>query len=118
MHPILQVAGVFHIWSYIPLCTIFAQQFNGDVFRSKFHDPKLQRPLQSRTLQLISLAIHGGYQKTLQGPQPPGPAGVGLAIQFRIIQKGPFSEVLHSFTQFSRKQVIQHPLDNSVGLYR
>ncbi|MBW0503893.1 hypothetical protein O181_043608 [Austropuccinia psidii MF-1] len=61
--------------------------------------PKIQHPFRRRTLQLIILAIHGGYQKTIQGPQPPGPAGVGLAIQFRIIQKGPFSEVLHYFNQ-------------------
>ncbi|MBW0561083.1 hypothetical protein O181_100798, partial [Austropuccinia psidii MF-1] len=37
MHPILNVAGVVHIWYYIPLCTIFAQKFNGDVFRTQFH---------------------------------------------------------------------------------
>ncbi|MBW0505694.1 hypothetical protein O181_045409 [Austropuccinia psidii MF-1] len=42
MHPILKVAGVVHIWYYIPLCTIFAQQFNGDVFRTEFHDSKLR----------------------------------------------------------------------------
>ncbi|MBW0482219.1 hypothetical protein O181_021934 [Austropuccinia psidii MF-1] len=37
MHPVLKVAGVVHIWYYIPLCTIFDQRFNGDVFRAKFH---------------------------------------------------------------------------------
>ncbi|MBW0567817.1 hypothetical protein O181_107532, partial [Austropuccinia psidii MF-1] len=37
MHPVLKVAGVVHIWYYIPLCTIFAQQFNGDVLRPQFH---------------------------------------------------------------------------------
>ncbi|MBW0511950.1 hypothetical protein O181_051665 [Austropuccinia psidii MF-1] len=40
MHPVLQVAGVVHIWYYIPLCTIFAQQFNGDIFRTQFHPSK------------------------------------------------------------------------------
>ncbi|MBW0592379.1 hypothetical protein O181_132094 [Austropuccinia psidii MF-1] len=40
MHPVLKVAGAVHIWYYIPLCTIFAQQFNGDVFRTKFHNSK------------------------------------------------------------------------------
>ncbi|MBW0526743.1 hypothetical protein O181_066458 [Austropuccinia psidii MF-1] len=40
MHPVLGVAGVVHIWYYIPLCTIFAQQFNGDVSRTKIHDSK------------------------------------------------------------------------------
>ncbi|MBW0544220.1 hypothetical protein O181_083935 [Austropuccinia psidii MF-1] len=40
MHPVLKVAGVAHIWYYIPLCTIFAQKVNGDVFRTKFHNSK------------------------------------------------------------------------------
>ncbi|MBW0577476.1 hypothetical protein O181_117191 [Austropuccinia psidii MF-1] len=34
---VLKVAGVVHIWYYIPLCTIFAQQSNGEVFRTHFH---------------------------------------------------------------------------------
>ncbi|MBW0590376.1 hypothetical protein O181_130091 [Austropuccinia psidii MF-1] len=38
MHPVLKVAAVVHIWYYIPLCTIFAQKFNGDVFRTKSHN--------------------------------------------------------------------------------
>ncbi|MBW0558159.1 hypothetical protein O181_097874 [Austropuccinia psidii MF-1] len=42
MHPVLKVAGVVHIWYYIPLCTIFSQQFNGDVFRTQLHLPKLR----------------------------------------------------------------------------
>ncbi|MBW0567935.1 hypothetical protein O181_107650 [Austropuccinia psidii MF-1] len=33
---VLKVAGMVHIWYYIPLCTIFAQQSNGDIFRTKF----------------------------------------------------------------------------------
>ncbi|MBW0576717.1 hypothetical protein O181_116432 [Austropuccinia psidii MF-1] len=35
--PLLKVSGVVHIWYYIPLCTIFAQKFNGDVFRTQFY---------------------------------------------------------------------------------
>ncbi|MBW0571175.1 hypothetical protein O181_110890 [Austropuccinia psidii MF-1] len=34
---VLKVAGVVHIWYYIPLCTIFAQQSNGEIFRTHFH---------------------------------------------------------------------------------
>ncbi|MBW0550789.1 hypothetical protein O181_090504 [Austropuccinia psidii MF-1] len=34
---VLKVAGMVHIWYYIPLCTIFAQQSNGDVLRTQFH---------------------------------------------------------------------------------
>ncbi|MBW0592763.1 hypothetical protein O181_132478 [Austropuccinia psidii MF-1] len=44
MHPILKVAGVVHRWYYIPLCTIFAQQFNGEVFRTPFHLSKSRSP--------------------------------------------------------------------------
>ncbi|MBW0587643.1 hypothetical protein O181_127358 [Austropuccinia psidii MF-1] len=40
MHPVLKVAGVVHIWYYVPLCTIFAQKLNGDVFRTKYHNSK------------------------------------------------------------------------------
>ncbi|MBW0582508.1 hypothetical protein O181_122223 [Austropuccinia psidii MF-1] len=49
--------------------------------------PKIECPFRRRTLQLISLAIHGGYQKTIQGPQAPGSAGVGLKVQLSIIQR-------------------------------
>ncbi|MBW0552664.1 hypothetical protein O181_092379 [Austropuccinia psidii MF-1] len=37
MQSILKVAGVVHIRYYIPLCTIFAQKFNGGAFRTQFH---------------------------------------------------------------------------------
>ncbi|MBW0592098.1 hypothetical protein O181_131813 [Austropuccinia psidii MF-1] len=47
MHPVLKDAGVVHIWYCIPLCTIFSQQSNGDVFRTQLHDSKSrsQNPL-------------------------------------------------------------------------
>ncbi|MBW0490246.1 hypothetical protein O181_029961 [Austropuccinia psidii MF-1] len=61
--------------------------------------PKIQHPFRGRTLQLISLEIHGGYQKTIQGPQPPGSAGVGLAIISGLFQ-GPFSEVIRHSISF------------------
>ncbi|MBW0557539.1 hypothetical protein O181_097254 [Austropuccinia psidii MF-1] len=44
MHPVIKVEGVVHIWYYIPLCTIFSQQFNDDIFRTKFHDSKINVP--------------------------------------------------------------------------
>ncbi|MBW0501239.1 hypothetical protein O181_040954 [Austropuccinia psidii MF-1] len=56
--------------------------------------PKIHHQFQRRTLQLISLEIHGSYQKTISGPQPPGPLGVGLAILPGLFQ-GPFLEVIH-----------------------
>ncbi|MBW0585047.1 hypothetical protein O181_124762 [Austropuccinia psidii MF-1] len=56
--------------------------------------PKIHHQFQRRNFQPISLAIHGSYQKTFPGPQPPGPAGVGLAILSGLFQV-PFSEVIH-----------------------
>ncbi|MBW0593588.1 hypothetical protein O181_133303 [Austropuccinia psidii MF-1] len=35
MHPTLKDSGVVHIWYNIPLCTIFSQHSNGDIFRTK-----------------------------------------------------------------------------------
>ncbi|MBW0578813.1 hypothetical protein O181_118528 [Austropuccinia psidii MF-1] len=106
MHSVLKVAGVVHIWYYIPLCTIFSKQFNGDIFRTKFHNPTPISKEDSLTHQSVN-------QKTIQGPQPPGPAGVGLAISFRIIPRA-FSGVI----QLSRHSSIQYSLDNSIGPYR
>ncbi|MBW0506934.1 hypothetical protein O181_046649 [Austropuccinia psidii MF-1] len=90
MHPALKEPGVVHIWYNIPLCTIFAQQFNGDIFRTKLLDSK--SICQSITnfkgkfvFRYSVWKIPGSYQKTIQGPQPPGPAGVGLAILIRTI---------------------------------
>ncbi|MBW0489230.1 hypothetical protein O181_028945 [Austropuccinia psidii MF-1] len=117
MHPVLKVAGVVHIWYYILLCTIFAQKFNGDVFRTKFHLSKSRSQNPTPISNEDSLAHQSGNQKTIQGSQSPGPAGVGLAISLRIIPRV-FSEVIQSFNQFSRHQVFQYSLDNSIGSYR
>ncbi|MBW0525316.1 hypothetical protein O181_065031 [Austropuccinia psidii MF-1] len=121
MHPALKVAGVVHIWYYIPLCTICAQKFNvmfsgpNSIFPNQGRNT--QRPFQRRISWLINLEIHGGNQKTIQESQSPGPSGVGLAISFRIIPRA-FSEVIHHFNQLSRHQVSQYSLDNSIGPYR
>ncbi|MBW0522790.1 hypothetical protein O181_062505 [Austropuccinia psidii MF-1] len=85
MHPVLKVAGVVHIWYYIPLCTIFTQQFNGGVFRTQFHLSKSRSQNPMPMSKEDFLAHQYGNQKTIQGSQPPSPAGVGLAISCRII---------------------------------
>ncbi|MBW0489235.1 hypothetical protein O181_028950 [Austropuccinia psidii MF-1] len=51
MHPVLKVAGVMHIWYDIPLCTIFAQKFNVEVFRTKFHDSKSMSQIPTPILE-------------------------------------------------------------------
>ncbi|MBW0556944.1 hypothetical protein O181_096659 [Austropuccinia psidii MF-1] len=47
MHTVLKVAGVMHIWYYIPLCTILAQQSNCDILRTIFHlsNSRSQNPM-------------------------------------------------------------------------
>ncbi|MBW0586763.1 hypothetical protein O181_126478 [Austropuccinia psidii MF-1] len=82
--PALKDPGVVHIWYNIPLCTIFAQKSNGDIFRTKLHDSKSSHQSITNFEGVFSSysvwQFPGGYQKTIQGPQPPGPAGIGLSI--------------------------------------
>ncbi|MBW0469080.1 hypothetical protein O181_008795 [Austropuccinia psidii MF-1] len=60
MHPILKVAGVMHIWYYIPLCTIFAQKFNGDVFGTISHNFKSRSQNTTPILKENSLSHQSG----------------------------------------------------------
>ncbi|MBW0575106.1 hypothetical protein O181_114821 [Austropuccinia psidii MF-1] len=98
MHPILKVAGVVHIWYYIPLCTSFAQKFNGDVFRTKFHNSKSRSQNPTPILKEDSSAHPSGNPWRLSGDYSrtptTWPAGVGLAIISGLFQ-GPSSEVIH-----------------------
>ena len=48
---ILKVSGMVHIWYYIPLCTIFAQQCNGDVLRIQFHLPNSRSQIPTPILK-------------------------------------------------------------------
>ncbi|MBW0576935.1 hypothetical protein O181_116650 [Austropuccinia psidii MF-1] len=69
MHPVLKDPGVVHIWFNIPLCTIFVQQSDGDIFRTKLSDPKSSP--QSITIHKGVLFCYsvwqfpGGYQTTI-----------------------------------------------------
>ncbi|MBW0528464.1 hypothetical protein O181_068179 [Austropuccinia psidii MF-1] len=69
MYPVPKDPGMVHIWYNIPLFTIFAQPSNGDVFRTKLclfnQSPQIHHPFQRKTFQSFSLAIPGGYQKTI-----------------------------------------------------
>ncbi|MBW0480513.1 hypothetical protein O181_020228 [Austropuccinia psidii MF-1] len=89
MHPVLKEPGVVHIWYNIPLCTIFFQQSNGDNFRTQLSDSKSSLKsitnFKGRPFSHSVWQFPGSYQKTIQGPQPPGPAGVGLSIIIRTI---------------------------------
>ncbi|MBW0591716.1 hypothetical protein O181_131431 [Austropuccinia psidii MF-1] len=70
--------------------------------------PKIHHRFQRRTLQLISLEIHGGYQKTFLGPQPPGPTGVRFEILSGLFQV-PFSEVMHHSISFEGRKYFSTP---------
>ncbi|MBW0523915.1 hypothetical protein O181_063630 [Austropuccinia psidii MF-1] len=73
MHPILKDAGVVHIWYYIPLCTIFAQKSNGDVFRTQFHDSKSRSQNPSPILKEDSSAHQSGNPWWLSEDHPRTP---------------------------------------------
>ncbi|MBW0489476.1 hypothetical protein O181_029191 [Austropuccinia psidii MF-1] len=95
-------SGIVHIWYNIPSSTNFAQKFNGDGLRNKLGhfipSPQIYHSFQRNSFQEFSLAIHGGYQKTISGPQPPGPAGSGLYFLSRFL-RGQFQEAIkHSIS--------------------
>ncbi|MBW0469735.1 hypothetical protein O181_009450 [Austropuccinia psidii MF-1] len=121
MHPVLKDAGVVHIWYYIPLCTIFSQQSNGDIFRTQFHDSKSRSQNPSPILKEDSSAHQSGNPWRLSEDHPRTPTiwfcrswvGNSSRIIPRAILRG-----YSSFNQLSTQQVLQYSLDNSIGLYR
>ncbi|MBW0560775.1 hypothetical protein O181_100490 [Austropuccinia psidii MF-1] len=60
---------VVHIWYIIPLCTIFAQQSNGDTFRTQLRDskssPKFITNFKEGLFSYSVWQFPGGYQKTI-----------------------------------------------------
>ncbi|MBW0498393.1 hypothetical protein O181_038108 [Austropuccinia psidii MF-1] len=61
--------------------------------------------------------LPGSYQKTIQGPQPPGPAGVGLSILTRTILRE-ILKINQSYSIIVKASSTQHSLDSSIGQYR
>ncbi|MBW0535234.1 hypothetical protein O181_074949 [Austropuccinia psidii MF-1] len=121
MHPVLKDAGVVHIWYYIPLCTIFAQQSNGDAFRTRFHDSKSRAQNLSPILKEDSSAHQSGNPWRLSEDhsrtQTTWPCRSWVGNSFRIITRA-ILRGHSSFNQFSRQKVLQYSLDNSIGPYR
>ncbi|MBW0504440.1 hypothetical protein O181_044155 [Austropuccinia psidii MF-1] len=122
MHCVLKAAGMVHIWFYIPLCTIFAQEFNGDAYWTQFHLSKSrsQNPIPISKEDLSAHQSGNPWQQSEGHSRIPitWPCRSWVRNSFRIIPKGPFSEVIHYFNQSSRHQVFQYSLDNSIGPYR
>ncbi|MBW0481501.1 hypothetical protein O181_021216 [Austropuccinia psidii MF-1] len=121
MHPLLKVAGVVHIWYYIPLCTIFSQKFNGDAFRTKFHDSKSRDQSPMLILKEDSSAHPSGnpwpLSEDCSRTPTTWPCRSWVGNYFRIIQRA-ILRGFSSFNQFSRQQVLQYFLDNSIGPYK
>ncbi|MBW0564135.1 hypothetical protein O181_103850 [Austropuccinia psidii MF-1] len=111
-----------HIWYYIPLCTIFAQQSNGAVLRThlRLSISRSQNPTP------ISKEDYSAHQSDKLWPQSEDCSRIPttcicrnwVGTLFRIIQKRNSQEVLHQFNQLSRHQVFQYSLDNSIDPYR
>ncbi|MBW0573465.1 hypothetical protein O181_113180 [Austropuccinia psidii MF-1] len=75
-------------------------------------------PILKEDISAISVwKLPGGYQRTIQGSQPPGPAGVGLSFSHQDYFKGN-SQRLSIFSIIVKASSTQHSLDNSIGPYR
>ncbi|MBW0547327.1 hypothetical protein O181_087042 [Austropuccinia psidii MF-1] len=122
MHPVLKVAGVVHMWYYLALCTSFAQKFNGDIFRTKFHDSKSRSQTPMPILKEESSAHQSGnpWRLSEDDSRTPTtwPCRSWVSSSIKDYSKGNFTGVLHHFNRFSRQQVLQHPLESSIGSYR
>ncbi|MBW0486145.1 hypothetical protein O181_025860 [Austropuccinia psidii MF-1] len=121
MHPVLKDARVMHIWYYIPLCTIFSQKSNGEIFRTHFHDSKSRSPKPITNFKggLFSSSVWKSMAAIRRSFQDPN----HLALQelgwkfFQDHSRGILGGY-SSFNQLSRQQVIQYSLDNSIDPYR
>ncbi|MBW0553202.1 hypothetical protein O181_092917 [Austropuccinia psidii MF-1] len=97
MHPVLKVAGVVHIWYYIPLCTIFAQQFNGDIFRTQFHlsESRSQNPKPILKEDFLTHQSGNKWQQSEDHSTIPitWPCRSWVGNSFRITPKGHFKRL-------------------------
>ncbi|MBW0477087.1 hypothetical protein O181_016802 [Austropuccinia psidii MF-1] len=102
IHAILKDAGVVHICYYIPLCTIFSQQSNGDIFRTQFHDYKSSSQSPSPILKEDLSAYHSGNPWRLsEGPSrtpTTWPCRSWVGNSFRIIKRA----ILRGYSSFNQ----------------
>ncbi|MBW0514327.1 hypothetical protein O181_054042 [Austropuccinia psidii MF-1] len=122
MPSVLEVAGMVHIWYYIPLCTIFAQQSNDEVSRTHFH-LSISRPQNPTPISKEDYSTHQSDKLWWQSEDSSRIPTTCICRSwvgklFMIIQKGNSQELLHKFNQFSSHQVFQYSLDNSIHPYR
>ncbi|MBW0537942.1 hypothetical protein O181_077657 [Austropuccinia psidii MF-1] len=120
--PVLKVAGVVHIWYYIPLCTIFAQKSNGDVCRTLFH-LSISRSENPTPIWKEDYSAHQSdklWRQSEDSSRIPTTCicRSWVGTLFKIIQRANSQEVLHQYNQLSRHQVFLYSLDNSIHSYR
>ncbi|MBW0506491.1 hypothetical protein O181_046206 [Austropuccinia psidii MF-1] len=121
MYPVLKVAGVVHIWYYIPLCTIFAQQFNDDIFRTNFHVFKSRyqntTPISKEDPSAHQSGNPWRLSEDYSRTPTTWPSRIWVGNYLRIIPRA-ILRGYSSFNQLSWQQVTQYSLDNSIGPYR
>ncbi|MBW0484338.1 hypothetical protein O181_024053 [Austropuccinia psidii MF-1] len=114
-------SGMVHIWYNIPLCTNFAQKSNGDGFRTKLGHFQAKSPNPSP----ISKEVFSVIQSCNPWRLPEYNSGTPttwlcrswVVLSFRILQRA-IPRGYQAFNQFSRHQVLQYSLDNSIDPYR
>ncbi|MBW0497368.1 hypothetical protein O181_037083 [Austropuccinia psidii MF-1] len=112
IHPVLKDAGVVLIGYYIPLCTIFAQQCNGDAFRSQNTSPTLNED-SSAHQSCNPWPLSEGHPRTPTTWFCRRWVGNSVRIIPRAIPRG-----YSSFNKFSRQKVLQYSLESSIHPYR
>ncbi|MBW0540787.1 hypothetical protein O181_080502 [Austropuccinia psidii MF-1] len=114
-------SGVVHIWYNIPLCTNFAQQSNGDGFRTKFghfkSSPQFHHPFLKEVFSVIQSCNSWRLPEYHLRTPSTWPCRSWVVIYFRI----PPRAILRGYqasNKLSRHEVLQYSLDNSIGPYR
>ncbi|MBW0538493.1 hypothetical protein O181_078208 [Austropuccinia psidii MF-1] len=110
---VLNVAGMVHIWYYIPLCTIFAQTSNGDIFRTQFHLSKERSQIPTP----ISKEDYSAHQSDKSWQQAEDYSTIPTTCICRSwvgtihsgLLKDNSQKVLHYFNQLSRHKVLNTP---------
>ncbi|MBW0560996.1 hypothetical protein O181_100711 [Austropuccinia psidii MF-1] len=92
-------------------------KFSGPNYMITNQLPNPSPILKEDPLAISAWQFPGGYQKTIQGSQPPGFAGVGLSFSHQDYSKGN-SQRLSIFSIIVKASSTKNSLDNSIGPYR
>ncbi|MBW0574630.1 hypothetical protein O181_114345 [Austropuccinia psidii MF-1] len=121
MHSVLKVAGVVHIWYYIPLCTIFSQKSNVDIFRTHLHlsISRSQNPTPILKEDYSTNQSDKLWRQSEDSSRIPTTCicRSWVGTLFRIIQKGQFSRditSIQSVVKTSSISILLGQLNSSV----